>query len=87
MAIANASHARCCVLPMPEEPHENAPGCALISATRSRMLLAATVGATATTFGTTTMSAIGARSRMGSKASFIMCGAIACAEFVATSSV
>ncbi len=87
VAIAKASQARCCVLPIPEEPQENSPGFALICATSSRTLPAVTVGATASTLGTTTMSAIGAMSRIGSKPSFIMCGAIAWAELVATRSV
>jgi hypothetical protein len=45
------------------------------------------VGATAITLGTTTSSAIGVRSFTGSKPSFMMCGAIACAVLVPTSSV
>ncbi len=88
MRAPNASHARCCVLPMPDEPHEYEPsGAARISATSSRMLAAFTNGDTATTLGTTTTSATGARSLIGSNASFIMCGAIACALLVARSSV
>ena len=44
VARLNASHARCCVLPMPEEPHEKAPGFALITAMSSFTLVAGTVG-------------------------------------------
>ena len=48
---------------------------------------AAAGGETATTFGTTMISATGARSLIGSKFNFMMCGAIACALLVPTSSV
>ena len=65
-ARLNASPARCCVLPTPDEPYEKPSGLAFISTMRSRTLFAATFGPTTSTFGTTTISATGIRSLFGS---------------------